>query len=863
VPLLWKERIKKGWSWIMDHLKESLETMKEKLHRAKHLVHEKKFNEAQSLLEECKDFAEPGLRDLNQLGQLLYECSAWEEAFKVFEEIALRDSSPKRALARLEEIFLNIKDVHREIDFYERFLKQKDLRGKGFNSQILSRLKELYEIYEGDEANIRLQEIVETLYKNDSHNKELIYDLCTLYIEAGRKDEKSLALYEKAYRITPERPELLAHLTSIYRALGKSRWRHLDICIESFKRNAGDRENIKYLASVFMDKDETIDDSIESVYKASLDEELFPRGILYYHLGLFYEKHRKEMKALEYYEKSAGEDFGEPGHYPLQRLGLMHLERKNFDKAKSFFTTQWEKYPDDEFTRVELRKILFSPQLRDHLRSEELKAAKKLANIKPLYRDYIFLGYGLLEKCKEFQLALECFQGALTLEPSSIEALRGIKECFTSLGNHAESAQTIDIILKQKLKKDDIIQYLLELAAIYGKNLKDSEKALSSLDRVLAIDAANYKAHKEKIALYESIKDEGKYHDCVLTAWTIYFSDLELIERLREYYESSKKESALTVIDEMLIFIGKGQEGKTAKEPEGIKKLSIDDLIHEKERKGREKLKFYLDTLKVKIDDGEIDSFYGEIKAELKDFGIADKKGWIEIVDKCARLIGETPLVFCSYEGAKCFWLKAFYEGSRSILVVKPGRIENISPELRNCLISQGIAHVKLQHPQYQKQIQRINAIINDYVDKAIGFLSTSMRGYSDFLKAPLIFLIRQLKQERLRKTILEKLLKNVDGMINFPGLSDMLTKVLNLVLFQESSAADFIRGGLYSVDRIAYAATRDLQAATLAIIGDEMPEEGDLEARPAKRKELAHNEKVKDRVAELWRFALECEVKS
>jgi tetratricopeptide (TPR) repeat protein len=845
----------------MDHVKESLETMKEKLHAAKHLVHEENYAEARAELEKVNALSELGLRELYQLALLLSECSSWDRAGRVYEEIALRESSPKKALARLGEVFLKMKDVHREIDFYERFLKEKDLREKGVKAQILSRLKELYEIYEGDEANTRLQEIVESLYRHDTNNKELIYDLCTLYLEAGRNDEKALALYEKAFRITPERPELLTRLTSLYRAQGKNRWRHLDICLESFRKNPEDLENLKYLASVFMEKDETIDDAIEDVYRLALEKQLFPRGALLFHLGLFHEKHRRSAEAREHYEKSAGEGFGEPGHYPLQRLGLIYLEAKETEKAKSSLTAQWENYPDDELTSMELRKMLFSPSMRDQLQCSDFKTAKKLVNLKPLFKDYIFLGYGLLEKCREFQLALECFQGALTLEPSSIEALKGIKECFAGLGNFAESAQTVDIILKRKLRKDDEIQYNLELASMYSKNLKNPEQALASLDRILAIDPANYKAHKEKIALCESIQDKGKYHECLMAAWSIYFSDAELLERLREYYESSKKEGALTVIDEMLLFIGKGQAREASKEPEGIKKVSLDDLIHEKERKGKDKLQFYLDALKIATDEGVPDKFYSEIRSDVKDFGIADKKGWMETIAKCAKLMGETPLVFCSYEGTRCFWIKAFNEGSRSIIVVKPGRLENISPELRNCLIAQGIAHLKLEHPRHYKQIQRINHTINEYVDKAIGFLSSSMRGYSDFLKAPLIFLLRSLKQEKMRKTILEKLLRNVEGLMSFPGLSDVLTKVLNLVLFQESSAADFIRGGLYSVDRIAYATTGDLQAATLAILCDEIPEEGDLEARPAKRKELAHNERVKDRVAELWKFAIECEV--
>jgi tetratricopeptide (TPR) repeat protein len=825
------------------------------LRLVKDLLKADDYEKAFELVETMRNEKTLKARELFELAEMLDAGGKTERALDIYGDLMKLEPNSKKVLQAVRKLFKKGPNRQEEMAFYESILSV--LTNAGMRLEVLTMLKDFYI----DEENMeKTRETLELSYSLDQGNKKTVGELSTLYLQADRTDEKALEIYEKALKNEPAREELVKELVKTYRILGKNRWRNLDICISYFHKCPEDEENIKYLARTFMEKDEHLDNAIEKIYEISIDKGFLDKGELMFHLGHYNEKNRKPEKALTFFEEAHKEGYSAPEHYPLFRAAALCNQLNNKEKALEYFKKHHELFPDDEQAKTELRTLLLSIEEKDKFSSDEIGLAQKLLLEKPSLKELLQIGNTLFSTCSDYSGALLCFEEVLKLAPKNSEALKRKRDLLIKMGRYEEAIVVIQKILKLKLKKDDELGCLLDLAHIYGFQQGDLKSAEMYLDKIFSMESSHYMAHLEKIGLYEMAGDKAHYYKSLMEAWDAFFNREELINRLRNYYELEKNETPRNLMEEMLVILGKSSQ-KSHFAPAALLGLGFDDCIHEREKKGKEKIDSYRETLKIVVEDSNRDQKVDDIRAKSEEFPLSADIDWLKALESVTEFLklGETKLY--KYEGNEIFRIKAINDGSRNLLIVNMQQAELLAPAIKTCLITQALASLKLEHGRYQRSINRIKILINEYIEKVIAFIEPTMKGSDDFLKAPLFFMIRLLKREKLRKSLLEKILTNIDSLKQYPGLTDVLRKIFNLLLFQESSVSDFLEGSLFSLDRMAYRISGDLGSATQAIIYSESTQKTP-EYGAQKIEDSLNNPAIKSRIKELWKFALETELK-
>jgi len=309
----------------------------------------------------------------------------------------------------------------------------------------------------------------------------------------------------------------------------------------------------------------------------------------------------------------------------------------------------------------------------------------------------------------------------------------------------------------------------------------------------------------------------------------------------------------------MLVITGKNSK-KSGFTHTGLKTLGFNACIHERELKGKEKIDSYRETLKIEIDGDSIDPRLLDVLSKSEEMALLDSP-WDKAMKSCNEFLGSKDVILHRYEGNEAFRIRAFQDEGVNRILLNPAQVDFLSEPIKTSLLAHALASLKLDHIRYHKYIRKIKILINVNIDKVVAFIEPTMKSSDDFLKAPLFFMIGLLKREKLRRSLLEKILTNIDSLRQYPGLTDVLKKIFNLLNFQEISVSDFAEGSQYSLDRIAYRICLDLGAATQAIIYGETPALKSADLSSQKIAESLHNPVIRNRVKELWKFALTAEL--
>ncbi|MHC9539687.1 MAG: tetratricopeptide repeat protein [Vulcanimicrobiota bacterium] len=837
-----------------------VKNIKDLTQNIKDLTQKKKFTEAIKILESLRESGAMKLKDRVVLGELYAEVSDWSSAENVMKEVLKEDPECRKAYAVLEKLDEHITDKERNINFFQELVSHQSLRDKSIKTKILLKLLNLYR--EKDDRKALLP-VKEALYNLEPGNRSYQISLCEEYMLHMERDEKALEVYEKTYRQNPKNSILRKHLCAAYRELQKDRWRNLDICLQHFAEEPNDLENVRYLATAFMKKDEYIDEKIEVIYTLCLQKGFLDSGSLLFHRGLYFEKRKELSKAIENYEESFKDGYGEKDHYPLQRLAFLYEAQREREKAREYYLKQFELYPEDEITRFELQRILLAHDVLTSLDCEELVTASELLTSRTSSKACLAVANRLIDTCRDYKTALHCFDMALSRDPSNINALEGKKTCLVNLRRFEEAAETLEKKTSLKLLEDNAVQSLIELAGLYRDSLNSFEKAESALTKALSIDSKNYQCHYMRIQLYKASGDDQKFHESLRESWRIFPVDEKILRDLRDYYGKKKHSGALYVIDEILFLTGRG-----AKPPRyGVEVPGkAEEYMDERDKKGHEKIRFYLntlDSLKIKTCEIKSDSELESIRAQLKELAPDDEALLKKLVDLSSPLLGVQDIRLYACEGDEApFKVRTMADVDEKLLIIAPPFFKMLPEDIELALVAQALAHHRFEHTKLYRSIRILNAVIIEYIDRLVRYVETSLKGSSDYLRAPLLFLVSQLKQEKMRKKIFEKILTHIESFIHHPLLVDLIKDTSSLVLFQEGSVNEFEKGAAYSSDNVAYGITKDLSAATAAALYDGAEDLRDTELTAEKRMELITSSLIRERVTHLWGFALDCALK-
>jgi len=826
----------------------------------KELTRKKRFDEAIGILERLRESGAMGVKERVVLGELYAETGKWGAAADMMIEALKEDPSNRKAYTVLEKASEHGIDEEKYMAFYQELVSRKELTDRSIKAGILQKLLDHYRDRDDRKA---LMSIKEALYDLDPSNRSYQSSLCEEYMLHMRRDEKALEVYEKAYRQNPRNGIVRKHICASYRELHRDRWRNLDVCLAHYAEEPDDLENVRYLASSFMKKDEHIDDKIVEIYNLCLDRDMLDRGSLLFHRGLYFEKRQKTGDAIESYEEAFRVGYGEKDHFPLQRLAFLYDAQKEADKAREYFLKQHELYPEDEITGSELQRILLNHDALGRLDCEELVTASGLLTAKTSLKTSLAVAERLIDTCRDHKTALKCIELALSRDPSNIEALEGKQKCLVSLGLFDKAVETLEKKLSQKLRKTEAVQSYIELAGLCRDSLKDLEKADNALTKALSIDPLSFECWSMKISLQKEKGDDDKLHESLREAWKIFPIDEKILRELRDYYAGKKMTAALYVIDEVLFLTGRG-----AKPPrQGVAvPEKTDDYVDEKDRKGREKVRFYLstlDSLRIKTGDLKSDSDLDKIRSLMKEMSSDDGALVKSLMDKCGPLLGAQDVKAYALEGDDTpFRVRAVADLDEKLLLLNPPFFRMLSADIELALTAQALAHHRFEHTELYRSIRVLNTLIVHYIDRLIRYVETSVKGSNDYLRAPLLFLVSQLKQEKMRKKVFETVLTHLESFIHHPLLVDLIKDTSSLVLFKEGSVNDFEEGASFTADNVAFGVTKDLSAATAAAIYDSSDDLRDTELTAEKRVELIGSGPVRDRVTHLWNFALSCALK-
>jgi len=844
----------------MEEFSGLVKNIKDLTQNIKDLTQKKKYKEAIEILEALRESGSMKIRDRVVLGELYAEISDWGSAENVIKEVLKEDPECRKAYAVLEKVGEYFTDKEKDMAFYQELISNQSLTDRSIKTRILLKLLKLYR--EKDDRKALLS-VKEALYDLEPGNRNYQSSLCEEYMLHMQRNEKSVEVYERIYRQNPKNSILRKHLCAAYRELQKDRWRNLDICLLHFAEEPDDLDNVRYLATAFMKKDEYIDEKIEVIYTCCLKKGLLDSGRLLFHRGLYYEKRKEFSKAIENYEESFKEGYGEKEHYPLQRLAFLYEAQRESGKAKEYFLKQFEMYPEDETTRFELQRMLLAYDALISLDCEELVTASELLTARTSSKTCLSVAHRLMDTCRDYETALSCFDVALSREPSHINALEGKKACLVNLKRFEEAAETLEKKTSLKLGRDEMVHSLTELAELYRSSPDNFEKAESVLNKALSFDPENYQCHCIKLQLYKTSGDDKKLQESLLGSWRIFPDDEKILRELRDYFGRKKHSGALYVIDEILFFTGRGTRptGDGAGVP-GRAEQYMDD----RDKKGHEKIRFYLntlDSLKIKTCEIRSDSELESIKAQLKELTPEDEALLKKFTDVCTPLLGAQNIRLYACEGDEApFKVRTMADMDEKLLIIAPPFFKMLPEDIRLALVAQALAHHKFEHTELYRSIRILNAVIIDYIDRLVRYVETSLKGSSDYLRAPLLFLVAQLKQEKMRKRIFERILTHIESFIQHPLLVDLIKDTSNMVLFQEGSVNEFEMGAACSSDNAAYGITRDLSAATAAALYDCAEDLRDTELTAEKRMELMTSSIIRDRVTHLWNFAMDCALK-
>ncbi|MDQ7822383.1 MAG: hypothetical protein RDV48_06270 [Candidatus Eremiobacteraeota bacterium] len=789
-------------------------------------------------------------REFLTLGMLYVKDQRWEKAIAILNEYLLENPGSWQALRQLTIALECGGKAEMQSALYERILENPHLKDREVRLDLLLWLRDHYTGKNDLEA---LSHVLERLVELEPQKKHL-FTLCNLYLAGGRADDEALKVYEKVYNLRQRDRALVRQLAHTYRALGKERWKHLDICLLAYQNDREDDLNTSYLASVFMRKDETIDDAIEEVYKTSLERNLLPRGALLYHLGLFYESRKKSAEAIKAYEESAQEGYGEDSHYPLSRIAFFFKAKRDYTEARRYFILQLRTHKDDRTAISELREMLFIREKGQKLSLEELTMAKEILLYKPAVNEYLTVGNTFLKDYNAPLEALECFNNALVLAPSNRDGLEGSRECLEKLGRYEEALGVLFKLLDQKLKKEEEVALYWDIAAIYHERVNNYAAAVDYYDKILALQPGNYKASKEKLGALWEMGDNARYYLVLRATWERFYYDPDILSKMRTYFERSSMSNAAAIVENISTFL---MEDAVTKPfcSDKARALTLELCIHPDESKAREELDLTATKIGKPPVTYELSKEHELLLAACSLPGPEAENIYKSYLDATVNLFGPLNVIFKEYTGIDDFYMKVFQGDDENYAVINRHARGDLSSDMAGCLFAMGLSHCVLNHFHYFQRIEEIDRIINEHIEKLVKFVESKLISFSDFLKAPLIFMIRLLKQKRLRRTILEKILDNIESLRHYPLVYDTVKKVLGLVLAGETSAQEFLRTSRYSSDRAAYAVSGDVLTVTRAAILDEMgitPDAADT--GNVKKGALGH------RILELWKFAIDLE---
>ncbi len=243
-------------------------------------------------------------------------------------------------------------------------------------------------------------------------------------------------------------------------------------------------------------------------------------------------------------------------HAALHTLGLIYADKKNPSRALDPLFRAAMLNPRSWLTLTALSGVCLSLDAKE-MAAQILEQARAL---KPNDPNVLVTLGGIYSEEREYELARDAFQAALTQEPDLEAANLGLAFSFMSLGRNTEAAEILNNLLKRGVRSDRLFAALAELPPTMN-----AANALSELGKLTVREGGNRLDFENSIAFMRStaLDVAGRYRE----AWEeLEGANRNRFEHVRKLLKDSNERQRFSLkwLRESRAGKGRDQKGATA-----------------------------------------------------------------------------------------------------------------------------------------------------------------------------------------------------------------------------------------------------------------------------------------------------------
>lgn len=467
----------------------------------------------------------------------------WRKVEQTIEAQVRETESDETAVAvevahRVADYALSAKALDRAVEMMRKTSRKvADNVGLKWRLAILSRDQQKWNQY----VDVLSKELVNAVDKVEE-KVDIYQEMIRVYRDETKQESMVLKMYEALLAVAPGNRAALESLVEIYEKM--RRWPELVKLLDTQAENGNDEKKVDFyyrIAMIYLEKmNRKVDAvkyfenvlSVEPLHEASIEA-----------LKVLYPERRDWEKLLDIHRRELQRMDSLPDQIELLRemADIAKTKMRNNGAAIDVWKDVLERDPNNAEAISSLESLYESEKRWSDLAGimehrialtedadEQFQALQKLG---ALYSD----------KANDNVDAIATWRRVLAIDPTyakGIDALRKLlieERDWASLeAYYAENDNLPEVVklfeqLSKTLKDDeDKKSVLLRAAHVYANSLGDSDRAMTTLEKILTIDANDAVAAKELVSYYEN---RSKYEDLAKMLEILYNSSEDIEER--------------------------------------------------------------------------------------------------------------------------------------------------------------------------------------------------------------------------------------------------------------------------------------------------------------------------------------------
>ena len=187
---------------------------------------------------------------------------------------------------------------------------------------------------------------------------------------------------------------------------------------------------------------------------------------------------------------------------PLSNMGLIYIQKKEYDNAKIAFERVLAINPRDEFAIENLAGVLMAQGKS----REALKYARKLIGIKPKDHGARFILGMVNLRLKDYDAAADAFKAAIHIKPDDVVSIYNLGFCYLNLKQYGDALETMERVIKLDPGNGQAAM----VAASAAEEINDNTTAIKYYELASKVSSTSVAALTNLYRLYTTSGKEEK-----------------------------------------------------------------------------------------------------------------------------------------------------------------------------------------------------------------------------------------------------------------------------------------------------------------------------------------------------------------